>query len=155
MESYERKAFVLRSKMQYRASGMGRGKALAWLTRNWATRDRKLAISILQRGSSAHDICLWNCCSLWNYVVTSCCPLQGTVWRMVSIYHQSSVGSSWRQLVTHCARSLDHLGSRKFLQWVLSGIAEAGLILSIFRVSILSNDWQLHSLFEDLIIMKG
>jgi hypothetical protein len=29
MESYERKAFVLRSKMQYRASGMGRGKALA------------------------------------------------------------------------------------------------------------------------------
>jgi hypothetical protein len=29
----------------------------------------------------------------------------------------------------------------RFVQWVLSGIAEAGLTLSIFGVSMISNDW--------------
>jgi hypothetical protein len=50
--------------MQYQTLGMRRGKALAWLRRHWATRNRKFAI--LYRGSSAHDVCLENCGMFWN-----------------------------------------------------------------------------------------
>jgi hypothetical protein len=43
----------------------------------------------------------------------------------------------------------------RFVQWVLSGIAEAGLILSIFGVSMISNDWAATLTVRKLDIEKG
>jgi hypothetical protein len=94
------------------------------------------------RGLSANDTCFEDCVMFWNLRSQILLSAAGTVSTMTSIYHQSLVGSSWWQLVTHCARSLGYLGSRKVRSMGYLRRSGNGAGLGIFRLSMILNDWK-------------